>query len=261
MVPMLIWWRRVTGPGSTPALPSPKRSWSRFCSSKVFAAAAEEVRMWQLYAERDINNPDPDKAAREADKNTPVGIDVVPGSCVHRRQPRRPVAVRSSRTNWTGCTSCSGCRIFVTVSNAPRNNGVPRRWSRWRHGRRQCPPVANAPNRCSSSRRASDHFAWLCHTAAGTIIEPELAMPYLSQAEIERMVFDPPNRKLEASYRTSSPAPYARSSDCVTGTANTPRAATNPPPSATSTTSNPAPATASRACATVNCCASTTTGS
>ena len=47
------------------------------------------------------------------------------------------------------------------------------------------------------------HFAWLCHTAAGTIIEPELLMPYLSQAEIERMVYDPPNRKLEASYRTT----------------------------------------------------------
>ena len=46
------------------------------------------------------------------------------------------------------------------------------------------------------------HFSWLCHTAAGTIIEPELLMPYLSQAEIERMVFDPANRKLEASRAT-----------------------------------------------------------
>jgi hypothetical protein len=47
-----------------------------------------------------------------------------------------------------------------------------------------------------------DHFAWMCHTAAGTVIAPELVVPHLSRAEIERIVYDPPNRKLEASHRT-----------------------------------------------------------
>jgi hypothetical protein len=46
------------------------------------------------------------------------------------------------------------------------------------------------------------HFQWMCQTAAGTIIEPELVLPYLSAAEIERIIFDPPNRRLEASYKT-----------------------------------------------------------
>ena len=90
----------------------------------------------------------------------------------------------------------------MTVSNAPRNSVVPRHWWRWRRGRRRCPPAAQRPKPLFIVTTGIGHFAWLCHTAAGTIIEPELLMPYLSQAEIERMVYDPPNRKLEASHRT-----------------------------------------------------------
>jgi hypothetical protein len=44
-------------------------------------------------------------------------------------------------------------------------------------------------------------FTHLCETAAGTIIAPGLLLPYLSNAEIERVVYDPPNRRFEASHR------------------------------------------------------------
>jgi hypothetical protein len=44
-------------------------------------------------------------------------------------------------------------------------------------------------------------FNHLCQTAAGTVIAPGLLIPYQSDAEIERIVYDPPNRRFEASWR------------------------------------------------------------
>jgi len=46
-----------------------------------------------------------------------------------------------------------------------------------------------------------DPFNHLCETAAGTVIAPGLLMPLLSGADIERIVYDPPNRTIEASHR------------------------------------------------------------
>jgi len=46
-----------------------------------------------------------------------------------------------------------------------------------------------------------DPFNHLCETAAGTVIAPGLLIPLLSHADIERIVYDPPNRKIEASHR------------------------------------------------------------
>ena len=46
-----------------------------------------------------------------------------------------------------------------------------------------------------------DPFNHLCQTATGTVIAPGLLIPYLSDADIERIVYDPPNRRLEASVR------------------------------------------------------------
>jgi hypothetical protein len=44
-------------------------------------------------------------------------------------------------------------------------------------------------------------FIRLCETAAGTVIAPGALMPLLGDADIERIVYDPPNRKVEASHR------------------------------------------------------------
>jgi len=46
-------------------------------------------------------------------------------------------------------------------------------------------------------------FNHLCETAAGTIIAPGLLMPLLTDAEFERIVYDPPNRNIAASRRRS----------------------------------------------------------
>ena len=44
-------------------------------------------------------------------------------------------------------------------------------------------------------------FNRLCQTAAGTVLAPGLLMPLLGDADIERIVYDPPNRRIEASWR------------------------------------------------------------
>ena len=40
-----------------------------------------------------------------------------------------------------------------------------------------------------------------CETAHGTVIAPGALMPLLSEAEFERIVYDPPNRRIEVSHR------------------------------------------------------------
>jgi Domain of unknown function (DUF222) len=44
-------------------------------------------------------------------------------------------------------------------------------------------------------------FNHLCQTAAGTVIAPGVLLPYLADTDIERIVYDPPNRRIEASRR------------------------------------------------------------
>jgi hypothetical protein len=46
-----------------------------------------------------------------------------------------------------------------------------------------------------------EHFTWMCQTAGGTVIAPDLLIPYLGDADIERIVYDPPTRRFEASQR------------------------------------------------------------
>ena len=46
-----------------------------------------------------------------------------------------------------------------------------------------------------------DPFNHLCQTAAGTVIAPGLLLPLLGDADIERIVYDPPTRRIEASWR------------------------------------------------------------
>jgi hypothetical protein len=171
------------------------------CRDDVYAAAAEEVRMWQLYAERDIDNPDPDKAARDADKNTlsastsfqgrvfiDGNLDALSGEIVKNELDRLCELIRLQDVREGVERTPTQRRAAALVEMATRSAAMPAN--------------AQRPRPLFTMTMGVGHFAWLCHTAAGTIIEPELLMPYLSQAEIERIVYDPPNRKIEASHRT-----------------------------------------------------------
>ena len=48
-----------------------------------------------------------------------------------------------------------------------------------------------------------DPFKALCELANGTVVAPGQLVPLLSDADIERVVYDPPNRRIEASYKRS----------------------------------------------------------
>ena len=87
-------------------------------------------------------------------------------------------------------------------------------------------------------------LAHVCELANGTVIAPGQVVPQLGEADIERVVFDGPDRVIAVSRRRRFTGPYAERSRSVTATANTPRAATNPPTTATSTTNSPTPTAA-----------------
>ena len=55
-----------------------------------------------------------------------------------------------------------------------------------------------------------DPFNHLCQTAAGTVIAPGLLLPYLPEADIERIVYDPTNRNISASRRSRFSAAVRR---------------------------------------------------
>jgi hypothetical protein len=55
-----------------------------------------------------------------------------------------------------------------------------------------------------------DPFNHLCQTAAGTVIAPGLVMPLLGDADIERIIYDPPNRTITASKRSRFSAAMRR---------------------------------------------------
>ena len=89
-----------------------------------------------------------------------------------------------------------------------------------------------------------ESFARICELADGTVLLPRQLVPLLSEADIERVVFDGPDRVLSVSRGAPSPGRCAGPSKCVTGTASTPPDATNQPTAATSTTSSPTPTAA-----------------
>ena len=173
-----------------------------FCRTKTFGVAAEDVRMWQITADRDVNNPDPDKAARDADKNMVSAstsfqgrlfidgnLDALSGEIFKGELDRLAELIRVHDIADGVERSPKQRRAAALVEMATRSATAPAGGIR--------------PKALITVTMGVDHFAWMCKTAAGTIIEPELVMPYLSDAEIERIIFDPPNRKLEASRQTS----------------------------------------------------------
>lgn len=171
------------------------------CRTNVFGAASEAVRYWQMFADRDVDNPDPDKAAKDCDKNTlsasfsfegrlfiDGNLDAIGGEIFKGELDRLSEELRLSDMRDAVERTPAQRRAAALVEMATRSAASPADGQR--------------PKPLFTVTMGIGHFAWMCQTGAGTIIEPELLLPYLSQAEIERMIFDPPNRKLEASSKT-----------------------------------------------------------
>ena len=82
-----------------------------------------------------------------------------------------------------------------------------------------------------------DPFNHLCQTSAGTVVAPGLLIPYLSDADIERIVYDPPRAVSKRPGAAASAGPCAASSRSATSTANIRVDVTNLLPAATPITS------------------------
>jgi hypothetical protein len=168
------------------------------CQTAWFDNAVRATRYWQMYADRDVDHPDPDKAAKDRDSNRLSAsrlldgkvfidgiLDVVGGEIFLGELERLTELLRlADLRNGVERTTVQR-RAAALVEMATRSATTPA------SGQRPKPLI--------TITMGAGHFAWMCHTAAGIVIEPELALPYLSDAEIERIIHDPANRKLEAS--------------------------------------------------------------
>ena len=63
------------------------------------------------------------------------------------------------------------------------------------------PPDGLRPRPLFTVLIGDEAFRRTCETAHGTVIAPGALMPWLSDAEFERVVYDPPNRRIEVSHR------------------------------------------------------------
>jgi len=176
------------------------------CRTKWFDNAVRATRYWQMRADRDVDNPDPDKATNKADQ---------------ARHDNRVSASRSfdGKVFIDGLLDTLSGEIFVgelerlyeQLRLADLRDGVERTTSQRRAAAlvematrsAAAPADGQRPKPLITVTMGVDHFEWMCRTGAGVVIEPELVLPYLSEAEIERIIHDPPNRRLEASRAAS----------------------------------------------------------
>ena len=171
------------------------------CKTAWFDNAVKATRYWQMYADRDADNPDPGKSTKDRDGNRLSAsllldgkvfidgvLDVVGGEIFIAELDRLTEQVRLHDIRDGVERTPTQRRADALVEMATRSATT------LADGQR--------PKPLFTVTMGVGHFEWMCQTGAGTIIEPELVLPYLSQAEIERIVFDPPNRKVEASYKT-----------------------------------------------------------
>lgn len=179
------------------------------CTTPWFDNAVKATRYWQMYADRDVadpDNPDPEKAKRKAERD---------------RDGNRLSASRSlnGKVFIDGLLDTIGGEIFLAelerleeqLRLQDLRDGVERTSSQRRAAALVematrsaiAPADGQRPKPLITITMGAGHFEWMCQTAAGTVIEPELVLPYLSDADIERIIHDPQNRKLEASRATS----------------------------------------------------------
>ena len=171
-------------------------------------------------------------------------------------------AGRSSRKSCTASATHCGCRTNATERFAPFSSVASTPSSRWRCGPPPHPPIGLRPRPLLTVLLGDEAFSRLCELGNGTVIAPGQLVPYLSEADIERIVYDPPNRKVEASHRRSfvgalrADHPSARPPLPARVRVRRARLAR-----ATSTTSSHVARAARRATATAACCVRHTTAS
>ncbi len=87
------------------------------------------------------------------------------------------------------------------IRRARRGNAASTPSSKWRRVPPRAPPDGLRPRPLFTVLIGDEALRRTCETAHGTVIAPGVLMPLLSDAEFERIVYDPPNRRIEVSHR------------------------------------------------------------
>ena len=168
------------------------------CRTQFFGAAARGIEYWKQCADRDVADRAADtvRASRHVSAsvtwNGTVAIDglldPLGGEAFKTELERLGEQLRLQDLRADAVRTATQRRADALVEMAMRSATAPADGLR--------------PRPLLSVTIGIEPFNHLCQTAAGTVIAPGQVIPYLSVADIERIVYDPANRNIAASRRT-----------------------------------------------------------
>ena len=167
------------------------------CRTPWFSNAVRAIDYWKLLADRDAADRDAD-VAREGrylcvsagwlgEVKLDGALDPVSGEIVRTELQRLCEELRLDDLRNGVTRTPRQRRADALVEMAKRSAAAPADGLR--------------PRPLFTVLLGDDSFHHLCELADGTVIAPGLLVPLLADAEFERIVIDPPNRRFEASHR------------------------------------------------------------
>ena len=194
---MSIWSGRATGSGATPSSPTAEEFLVNLCRTPFFAVAHRGIEYWKQQADLDAADRDADTVRQgrhlsaSATWRGTVAIDGIldplGGEIFKTELDRLCEQFRLEDLRDGVVRTATQRRADALVEMAMRSATAPADGLR--------------PRPLFTVTIGIDPFNHLCQTAAGTVIAPGLLVPWLGDADIERIVYDPPNRHIEASWR------------------------------------------------------------
>jgi hypothetical protein len=167
------------------------------CGTKYFRAAYQGVEYWKQRADRVAADRDADTVRQGRHVSASIGwrgelvingaLDPVGGEIVKNEVDQICERLRLEDLRDGNQRTPQQRRADAVVEMAMRSATAPADGLR--------------PRPLFTVTIGIDPFTHLCETAGGTVIAPGLLMPYRGEADIERIVYDPPNRDISASSR------------------------------------------------------------
>ena len=168
------------------------------CRTRWFADAVKVVEYWKQHA-----NPDgADADAEWLRQGRSASIATGWGGEVHLDAVFDPIGGEVFRTALAAIEHellHTDRRDGATTRTA--GNGASTPSSKWRQRAATAPADGLRPRPLFTVLIGDEALRRTCETAHGTVIAPGTLMPLLSDAEFERVVYDPPNRRIEISHR------------------------------------------------------------
>jgi hypothetical protein len=167
------------------------------CRTPYFAVAHAAIDYWKQCADRDAADRDAECVRAGRHLCASVGwrgqlvvdgvLDPLGGEIVNTELDRLCQQLRLDDTRDGTIRTATQRRADALVEMATRSATAPADGLR--------------PRPLLTITIGIDPFSHLCQTAAGTVIAAGLVMPHLGDADIERIVYDPPAGRFEASHR------------------------------------------------------------